>query len=128
MAIKPESALSVFVGAIVVGTAVAVTLVSAPAIPRVPNEAGAAAMDAGDAALSDAKEPSTLAGGGTDERDSAPPLLLSDERPDLPSDSGAGALGDKAPRQGRWGVVLIQFAGCQGAPPTARSRNPCQPP
>ena len=126
MALKPESALSVFVGALVLGTAVAVTMASAPGIVRVPNEAGAKDA-AADGAASDAGELviSTLTAGGSVE-DSGPSLFLGDQRPDLPSDSGAGALGDRAPRQVRWGVVLIQFAGCQGASPTARSRKDAQ--
>ncbi len=121
---KPESAISVFVGALVLGTAAAVTLASAPDIKRVPSEAGAAAMDAAADAPSDAGELviNTLTAGGSGDEGGAP-LLLSDRRPDLPSDSGAGALGDRAPRQVRWGVVLVQFAGCQGASATARSRR-----
>jgi hypothetical protein len=127
-ALKPESALSVFVGAIVLGTAAAVTLASSPGITRVPNEAGMAAMDAAADGSKDANDGviNTLTAGGTLDDAGSAPLLLSDQRPDLPSDSGAGALGDKAPRQVRWGVVLVQFAGCQGAPASARSRKDAQ--
>lgn len=112
-----------FVGALVLGTAAAVTIASAPAISRVPTEAGAAAMDAASDAPNDAELViNTLtARGSADEGGTS--LFLGDQRPDLPSDSGAGVLGDRAPRQVRWGVVLIQFAGCQGASPTARSRR-----
>lgn len=111
-------------GAVVLGTAAAVTLTSAPAIVHVPSEAGAGANDAAADAPSDSGELviNTLTAGGNVD-DAGPPLLLSDQRPDLPSDSGAGVLGDKAPRQVRWGVVLVQYAGCQGASPSARSRK-----
>jgi len=119
--LRPESALSVFVGAVVIGTAAAVTLASAPAIQHVPSEGGAITDAASDAPIDSGELViNTLTAGGTPD-DGGAPLLLSDQRPDLPSDSGAGILGDKAPRQVRWGVVLVQFAGCQGAPNNARS-------
>ena len=120
MAIKPSTAIVVFASAIVVGTAAALAMQSAPALPRAP-------FDAGDEGGADAGKElviATLVSGTAQEGpgDAARPLLLADERPDTPSDAGAGALGDKAPRQVRFGVVLVQYAGAQGAPANARPK------
>ena len=51
-------------------------------------------------------------------------LFLGDLRdPDEPLDAGRGALPANAPRQVHLGIVLLTFAGAQGAPPTARARG-----
>ncbi len=51
-------------------------------------------------------------------------VLVADLR-DLP-DTGDGGLTDKSPRQVRFGIVLVQFAGAQGAPATAREQAKAQ--
>jgi hypothetical protein len=123
LAIKPATAISVFASAIVVGTAAALAMQSAPNLPRAP-------LDAGDEGGADAGKElviATLVSGTAGQEaapDSGPPLLLSDEKPlDIAGDSGAAVLGDRAPRQVRWGVILVQYAGAQGAPANARSKK-----
>jgi hypothetical protein len=123
LAIKPTTALTVFASALVVGTAAALAMQSAPQLPRAP-------LDAGDEGGADSGKELVIATlvSGSAAQESAPdggtPLLLADEKPlEGPSDAGAGALGDRAPRQVRWGVILVQYAGCQGAPATARTKQ-----
>jgi hypothetical protein len=50
-------------------------------------------------------------------------LLVPDIRSDLPGFDDGGVLSDKAPKSVRFGVVLVQWAGAQGAPANARSQR-----
>jgi hypothetical protein len=49
-------------------------------------------------------------------------LFVQDSGPGIESDA-AGALPSTAPKVVRFGVILVQYRGAQGAPPTARSKN-----
>ncbi len=87
-----------------------------PPAPTKPVDAGPeASIDAGAPVDAGTIEPVVF---GAD----AGGLFLSDLRVEPPREMEAGALPDRAPNQVRFGVVLVQFAGVQGAPASARSR------
>ncbi len=82
--------------------------------PAVVTDAGADAAPALDAQAAPAVE------GGVEPRDGGA-VLITDLR-DLPEATDGGGA-DKAVRQVRFGVVLVQFAGAQGAAAGARNRE-----
>ncbi len=91
-------------------------------------------VEAAEASVDAAADAGLLASGDPlDEPDANPFDQVGNIDPDDHLDSGFGlllpdgapvpSLPDKSPRSVRFGVVLVTYAGAQGAPPDARSKN-----
>src|SRR5438876_6932404 len=115
--------ITIILGLGVVALVVAMTAKSAP----VASPAQAHAHTSADAldASPDAADAASTADTGLrldlEERDAAF-ILLSDLPADLPADAGS-TLPPGTPRQVRFGVVLVQYAGVEDAPSKARSKS-----
>lgn len=109
-------------------------------ILRVAAETGAARREPAIATATDAGADGATSDAAPPQGDAAPLALLGDamalepreagsvfvsDLQNLPDGDGGGA-GANAPRQVRFGIVLVQFAGAQGAPATARDQAKAQ--
>lgn len=110
-----ERWLTIVLGLAVTALVVVIGVKSAPPLPTgAVHGAVDAAADAAPAAAADA-------GVAVEETDASPFLLLSDQA-DIPVDGGA-PLAQGAPRRVRFGVVLVEYEGAQGASKKARSKK-----
>ncbi|MCA9584032.1 MAG: peptidylprolyl isomerase [Myxococcales bacterium] len=106
---RAQRVASIALGLAALGVASALAFVPVKGSARRPADAGL-----------DAPAPATLASasldaGDVDEDAGAPAAIET-------TDDDAGGLQKGAPKQVRLGVVLVQYAGAQGAPPNARTK------
>ncbi len=105
----------------VIGLVVTLAVKSMPARPPPLSLAIDAATDARASTTEGAAAPSDA--GATSPVGGEAGLLLGDMKElDDPTDAGPSSLPGNAPRQVRLGIVLVSYAGAQGAPATARPK------
>jgi hypothetical protein len=116
-----ERWLTIVLGLAVTALVVVIGVKSAPPLPQAASAGGGAGDASADALAADA---GVFDGGvAADSVDASSPfILLSDQAVDTPREGGA-ALPQGSPRQVRFGVVLVQYDGAQGASAKARSKK-----
>lgn len=118
MSDRLQRTLWIVFGAAVVALLGYLTLEQADGPPRAPRAPSDAGTDARAQASADVSAASREAGAAAtlEELDAGLPALVL-ASPD------AGPLPTGAPRQVRLGVILVQYAGAEGAPPSSRSKR-----